>query len=235
MTVGLPDTATAPFDHGEPSRALRWVALIAGVGAILTSVSPWVDTIADRSFSMHMVQHMVLTNVGAVLLAIAWPLVLGRWESTGIVEWLNWLAHLPPALLILISSGAFWFWHIPFFYDVALDNEAIHALEHLIFIGAFVLYWRPLMNDPMAGHRLRTNEGRVFYLTIGMVANGVLAAYITFADHLIYTHYAHSSAGGRTPLQDQQLGGGIMLLFGAITTVIVGILAIREEPAMVRE
>jgi putative membrane protein len=234
MTARSLVPADVPDERGR-ARTIQWIALIAGVGIILAAVSPPVDEIVDAAFSAHMLQHMVLTNVGAVLLAVAWPLVLGRWRESRIVVVLNKLASPAPAILIVVSSGVLWFWHIPALYDAALAHELAHAAEHLLFIGAFVLFWRPLMPDSMAGQHLRSNEGRVLYLTAGMLAMGVLAAFITFEDSLLYSHYENSSPGGRTPLQDQELGGAVMLIFGAVSTIVIGILTLREEPAQRQE
>lgn len=213
------------------ARPIQWIALVGGVVVILAAVSPPFDSVADRSFSAHMLQHMLLTNLAAVLLAVAWPLVLGRWQSSSMVGWLNRLASPAPALLLIVSSGVLWFWHIPAVYDDALEHPAVHALQHLLFLGAFILYWRPLMGDSMAGTHLQTNEGRVLYLSAGMLAMGVLAVRIMFANDLIYAHYADTTTRGRTPMQDQALGGAIMLILGAVSTVVITILTLREESA----
>lgn len=195
---------------------------------ILGAVLPPFDEAADRSFPAHMLQHMVLIDVAAPLLAIAWPVLFGRWRSSRLVAGVNALTRPVPALAL--STAALWLWHIPLFYDTALRHDAIHALEHLSFIVAFMLFWRPLVNDSFAGERLRTNESRVFYLTIGMFATGLLAAWLTFADHLIYPHYLASSTDGRSPLADQHLGGGIMWLVGTIAVAVAALLTMRDEP-----
>jgi putative membrane protein len=206
-------------------RRREWTALIGGVVVILGAVLPPFDEAADRSFSAHMLQHVLLINVGAPLLAIAWPLLLGRWRD---VTWLNGLARPVPALVL--STAALWSWHIPAVYDFALKHEVVHALEHLMFIGAFMLFWRPLMNDAIAGSQLRTNESRVLYLTIGMFATGLLAALITFSGHLLYPFYAASASGGRSPLADEHLGGGVMWVAGAVTFGLAVLLTLQDEP-----
>lgn len=231
MTQRSLDSLPQTSADSDRARLFQWIALIGGVAVTLAAVSPPVDTIVDRSFSAHMLQHMALTNVGAVLLAVAWPLVLGRWRTSRLVGGLNALSSPAPAFLIVVSSGVLWFWHVPAIYDAALSHTLAHALEHVLFLGAFVLYWRPLMRDSMNTTHLQSNEGRVLYLTIGMLAMGILAAFITFANHLIYTHYEHSITGGRTPLQDQELGGAIMLIFGAVSTILVAIATLRDEPS----
>ena len=47
--------------------------------------------------------------------------------------------------------AAMWFWHVPVFYEAALDHSFIHVLEHLTFAaaGAPVLV-APALPDPLA-------------------------------------------------------------------------------------
>lgn len=212
-------------------RATPWLALAGAIIVVLAVGSPPIDAAVDRSFSLHMAQHMVLMNVVAPLLAIAWPLYFGASRTSRFEIGMNGLARPAPALLI--STAALWFWHIPALYDIALDNVAVHLVEHVVFLGAFVLFWRPLIPDGFSGGQLRSNEARVLYLTIGMLAAGLLAAVITFADHPLYPHYVAAAGAGRSPLADQRLGGAIMWLVGAV--VIVGALLVTmredEEPA----
>lgn len=203
------------------------MSLIGGLVVILVMNSPPMGGVIDRAFSAHMLQHMVLMNIAAPLLAIAWPLVLRGWETTRIVGGLNWLARPAPA--VVLSTAALWFWHLPAVYNAQLSNEVIHALEHMLFIGAFVFFWRPLIDDTMSVGRLRSNGTRVLYLTIGMFASGLLAAVLTFANHPFYPHYIASSPTGRSPLADQQLGGAIMWLGGTIAAVVALLITMRDE------
>ncbi len=212
-------------------RTLRreWTALIAGIIIALVAVSPPVDELVDQAFSAHMVQHMVMIVVVAPLLAIAWPLILSPWRTTRFVALLNLLARPAPALVLSLSTGALWFWHIPTLYGGALENALVHTLQHLIFIGGFVLFWRPLINDRLGGGHLQSNELRVLYLSIGMVAHGLLGAYITFSGELLYPHYADTTPGGRTPLADQHLGGAIMWIVASLAMVAAALATLREE------
>ncbi len=222
------EAAAAAASPDQPVRR-EWVALISGVIIALAAVSPPVDELVDQSFSAHMLQHMVMIVVVAPLLAIAWPLALGRWRTTRPVILLNRLARPAPALALSLSTSALWFWHIPALYGAALENPIMHALQHLIFIGVFVLFWRPLIDDRMGGGHLQSNEQRILYLSIGMAAHGLLGAAITFSDQLLYLHYAETSPGGRAPLADQHLGGAIMWLGASLAMVAAAVLTLQEE------
>lgn len=209
----------------------EWIALIAAVVALVIVLSPPADEVVDRSFSAHMLQHMVLTMFVAPLLAYAGPLVFRRWASSGLVSALHGLTR--PLVALIISTIGIWMWHIPRLYDLALDQPVVHSLEHLVFITSFIIFWRPLMTNAPDGGRLRSNEARVLYLTAGMFTTGLLAAYITLARHLIYLHYEVPVAGERSPLADQQLGGAYMLVVGTIAIVAALLLTLRDEPDQV--
>ncbi len=60
------------------------------------------------------------------------------------------------------------------------------------------------------------------------VTTGLLAAYITLANHIIYTHYEALKPGERSPLADQQLGGAYMLVVGTIAIVAALLLTLRD-------
>ncbi|MCZ2128477.1 MAG: cytochrome c oxidase assembly protein [Anaerolineales bacterium] len=206
----------------------EWAAWIAGIFTFAAAVLPPMDEFVDASFSAHMLQHMILTMVSAPLLAYALPLLYRNQTSSWFTNLLDQLTR--PAVALIISAVGIWIWHIPFLYDVALEDEFLHFLEHVVFLLAFVLFWRPLMSNKAVGGYLKSNEGRVLYLTIGMFTTGLLAAYITLAKHLIYTHYAPLEAGVRSPLADQQLGGAYMLVVGTVAMVAAILLTLRDDP-----
>ena len=47
-----------------------------------------------------------------------------------------------------------WLWHVPALYDAALGNDAVHALEHLTFGAAGLLYWWHLLSPIRSRMRL---------------------------------------------------------------------------------
>jgi cytochrome c oxidase assembly factor CtaG len=69
----------------------------------------------------------------------------------------------------------------------------------------------------------------LYAVLIGMLAMGLLAALIAFANRLIYPSYAFSSSGGRSPLADQHLGGGMMWLIGTAAIALAAVLTMRDE------
>jgi putative membrane protein len=103
--------------------------------------------LADCSFAIHMVQHELLMVVAAPLLvasrafeAWAWALRGGdiRTLAAAAVAW-RWLAA--PRRAWWPHAAPLWIWHVPAFFVAALDNVALHALQHLSFFGSALLFW----------------------------------------------------------------------------------------------
>jgi putative membrane protein len=110
-----------------------------------------------------------------------------------------------------------------------MTSVPVHALEHLSFLGAYLLYWRPLMRPGGPLPVLRTGASRALYLLAGGTQAAVLGALLAFAGTPYYRHYMDTaSAWGFTPLADQQLGGAVMLLSGAVAYVAAAAVTISE-------
>jgi putative membrane protein len=124
-------------------------------------------------------------------------------------------------------------WHLPALYEAALGNEALHLLEHAVFvIGAYLFWWNVI--DP---HPLRPNLQylvRVPYIFLTVVPAFALGAFLTFADGPWYaTYIVTAPLHGLTPIEDQQLGGVIMWVPGSFiigaALVLDLYVAIRNE------
>ena len=50
----------------------------------------------------------------------------------------------------LIDAAVLWAWHAPALMDAVLDNEWVHALQHLsFFLAALLFWWAILATDAM--------------------------------------------------------------------------------------
>jgi cytochrome c oxidase assembly factor CtaG len=203
--------------------ALRWRALSFAAGLFvlfLALISP-LDTLATVLFSAHMIQHMLLIVVAPPLLVLgvspapfllAWPQPtqrkLGQWWRR--TRWLKTVrqALTQPPIVWALSALVLWAWHVPRLYQGALENEALHMLEHLSFLITSLLFWWTLMHP---GTHLRRGDPGILALFTMALQSGVLGALITFAPTPWYAIYASSTQPwGLPPLEDQQLAGAIM-------------------------
>lgn len=208
---------------------LAWLAGLAVVAVALLSPLAALD---DELFWVHMVQHeLFIFAAPALFLAGAGPFLKAnsdRRTRSGLVSRL--VRPLTTPLIALgCSTATLWLWHVPRVYELALVSEPAHRLEHLSFLGAYIMYWRPLMAPGGPFPVLRTGTSRTLYILAGGAQCAVLSALIGFANTPYYHHYTTTAtAWGFTALTDQQLGGAIMLLGGAVVSVAAAALAIRD-------
>jgi putative membrane protein len=113
-------------------------------------------------------------------------------------------------------------WHAPALFAWTLRSDAVHALQHISFLGTALLFWWTLIWR----HGGRLGYGQAFlYIFTTAVHTSVLGALLTFAPTVWYTPYASTAPEwGLTALQDQQLGGLIMWVPAGVLLVIVALI-----------
>jgi cytochrome c oxidase assembly factor CtaG len=220
--------------HRETWRA---VAFWLGLASILLALQSPIEMLARQLFWVHMVQHLLLTVVAAPLLALAapwtrlWralPLGFRRWVARPLflhpgLAWLRWAYHqvARPGVIWTLAAANLWMWHLPQLYDLTLTNHAVHHLEHGLFLGLGLAFWAQVFDQ----HPFRAPLGtlaRASYVFFAMVQSWGLAAVLSFATGPFYAYaLLPSRPGGLSALTDQQLGGGMMWVPGAITYSVV--------------
>ena len=183
----------------------------AGMMVVFFALTSPLHILSERFlFSMHMVQHVLLTLIAPPLLVLgtpAWlirPMLRPNWAF----RTARLLTH--PITAIALFNIIFSIWHIPALYDSSLTSEAFHALEHIMMVATAMLMWWPLTSNMPELPRLNypLQLGYLFALSVAQI---IVFAIITFAEEPIYDFYVHAPRiWGLTPLLDQQLGGIIM-------------------------
>ena len=204
------------------------VAWLAGLGVLTVPLLSPLAALDDELFWVHMTQHELFIFVAPpLLLAGLGPFL--RWPAGArpLPRLVTRLAH--PLVALLGSTVILWAWHLPAAYDLALAHQPVHDLEHLMFLGAFVVFWRPLMSPGGLLPVLRTAASRTGYLVAGGAQSALLGALLAFAAAPYYRPYeSTASAWGFTPLADQQLGGAVMLFSGSVVCVVAAWLTIKD-------
>jgi cytochrome c oxidase assembly factor CtaG len=117
--------------------------------------------------------------------------------------------------------------HFSPLFNAALENEALHSGEHLLYLLAGVLFWWPVIGaDPI---RWRLSPiGRMVYLAAQMPFNTAVGLAIYFAPTILYPHYAFlRRTWGPDPLTDQQVAGIVMWGIGDV--ILLGALVLAVE------
>jgi putative copper resistance protein D len=236
-------------DHPVPR--LRTAAWFGGLAAIAVALLSGIARYDTTLFSVHMGQHLLLMMVAAPLLAFAAPITqLLRAASPGVRQgWLIPVLHSGPVEALghpvvagLTFAVVVWGSHFTGLFNLALEDQGVHDVEHVAYLLAAMLFWWPVIGADPARHRMPFAV-RSLYLLIQVPVNSFLGMAFVFAPAPLYAHYANlGSPYGINALADQQLAGGIMWLVGDVVFIggILGIIAAwmrheqRDEPAAER-
>ena len=209
----------------------------AGLVVLLLALESPIDVGGDRYlFSLHMLQHLLLSMAVPPLLLLGLP---ARW-----LAWNRFRVH--PIVASLVFNGVLVTWHLPFLYQATLTNEGIHVLEHLSFLATGVLFWWPIIAPAKAPFGL-SPIGKIAYLGFAGIPPTILGIAFILSPSVLYPFYAAAPRiSGLGPLEDQQLAGLVMfglgnLIYFAATAVLffaldrkeatAGDLAEAQEPA----
>jgi cytochrome c oxidase assembly factor CtaG len=208
---------------GNPVPRARTWAWVAGVLAVLLALDSGIERYDGTLFWVHMIQHMLLTLVAPVLLLYAGPitLLLRASSATTRRRWIFPLLHSRvvrflsfPVVSWLLFAAVMWASHFSPLFDAALEDEWIHRLEHGLFLGAALLFWWPVVGPDPSPWRMKP-AAKVLYVGLQMPQNTFLALAIYMSTIPLYQHYVTTvRAWGPTPLEDQQMAGGVMWLGG---------------------
>ena len=221
----------------NPVPRLRSVAFLGGLAAIAIALQSGIERYDTALFSVHMVQHILLTLVAAPLIALGAPVTLAlRVASPGVRRrWLLPILHSRPLRVLahpvvawLIFAAVMWAAHFSPLFDLALENQLVQYVEHALFLGAALLFWWPAVGLDPAPWRL-SHPARLLYVFLQMPQNTFLAVIILNASAVLYPHYATlERPWGPSALLDQKIAGGIMWLAGdllfiaALAAILVG-------------
>jgi putative membrane protein len=205
------------YNWGKPAPIMQPVMFTTGVVIIITSLNGPLHELADNFlFSAHMIQHLLLTLVMPPLLLAGSPdwLLKALIRKTTGMPVARALTH--PLIAFGIYNIVFAGWHMPLFYEWALENHNVHILEHLMFMVSAVMVWWPVMNPVPELVRMQTPV-RLLYLFALSIPMSIVSALITLSENVQYTWYeAAPRVMGLSALEDQQLGGLIMWVPGAL-------------------
>jgi len=180
----------------------RWRTAILVLGGALSlgaAVSP-----LDSRFSTHMLQHLMLGDLGPLLVVAGLTGTLLR-PRRPIRAATHPLVALPLWAVVLVC------WHLTPLYDAALRHESLHAFQHVTFFLAGTLLWAAIL-EPLPGPAWFTAAWKLPYVVAMWLASLTLSQLFLWSGHSYYGSYT---------LADQRTGGGVMLIEGSF--VMVGV------------
>ncbi len=212
---------------------------VAGVViTVLAIVSP-IDRIGESYLqSVHMLQHVLIADLGIALtiVAVRGPLTVFFLPRDLLVPLarMRWLRRMLRFVLRPGVSYGVWVialvaWHVPRFYEAALHGWFWHDLMHLSFILGGILIWTQII-DPSHHGRLTLAE-RLGYTALVFWTGQVLAYVILFDPTPLFSTYADQPDRllGLSPLTDQKISGVVMMVEQVLTVGLAFVLLLRAN------
>jgi putative membrane protein len=195
---------------GAPVVSRRQVGWFVGGVLVLWAASDWPvhDIAEERLYSVHMVQHLLLSYVAAPLFLLATPvwlarLVVGRSRIT------RFLAR--PVAAGVLYNAVVVFTHWQNVVNGSVENSAAHYGLHVLLFASSLLMWLPVCG-PVPELRLSL-PAQMVYLFLMSIVPTVPAAWLTFAEGVVYSAYdIPERLWGISATTDQQLAGLLMKL-----------------------
>ncbi len=206
------------------------VVLAAAAGAaIVFALHGPPDRLAGELLAAHMLQHVMLGDIAAVLLVLALrgPVLEALVPSppAALRRLLDLVFRPVPALLAWV--GALAGWHVPWLYDLALRHETLHALEHLSFLLTGLLVWTQLI-DPAGRGRL-TGWSRFAYAVALLAVAQALGNVLVLSYRPLYDAYGSAEAPfGLSPIADQNAAAAVMMVEQMLTFGVFALLVARR-------
>jgi putative membrane protein len=202
---------------GHPVPGWRQACFYGGflvIGVALTSLGG----ASQELLLAHMVEHLLLGDIAALLivLGLTGPLIAPILKI-GFFDRLRALAH--PAIAFPLWAIDLYTWHLPVFYEDALRNSWVHALEHAMFLGFGINMWMCLFG-PLPMPQWFGNLGKLIYIIAVRLTGTVLGNIFLWSGTVFYPFYLHGdSVNHISPLADQNIAGAIMMVEESILTL----------------
>lgn len=224
--------------QGRRWPASRTVAFLSGCAVVAVALLSGVAAHEQRLFSVHVVQHLLLGMVAAVLFALSAPVTLAlqagsRTTQRRVLKVLHsravsLLTH--PVTALVLFGGSLFVLYFSDLYDISLRNQPVHDLVHLHFLLAGLVFFWPVVGLDVMRNRM-PHGARLLYVMVAVPFHAFLGIALLTAGTPLFA--AHT-------LSDQRTGAGIIWAVGDLLTLTIGAIVLsqwmaHDERAAARE
>ena len=199
-----------------------------GVALVAAGLIGPLDDLSEDLLTAHMAQHLLMADLAAPFLLagarspvlyflLPKPVLVRLARRRRLRAAFRWVRR--PLVALPIYVAILYTWHFAFAMDAALRHEWLHGIQHQTFVLAALLVWWPAIEPnrrPMPGELWKAGYilgARVLAMFVGM---GLL-----ISRSPAYEYYAERGrTHGLTPLSDQQLAGGLMLMVDVVVMIV---------------
>jgi len=187
---------------------------------VIGLVSP-VDPLGEDLLSAHMLQHLLIADLGAPLLLAGarYPVLVFLLPRPALVTLARWdrgrrafRVLRRPLVAVPVYVACLYGWHLSFAFEAAVRYAPVHALQHATFVAIGVLVWWSAL-EPQR-RRVPGELWKIPYLLGARMAGMLLGMGFVLIRVPIYTGVYGSGERelGLSALHDQQLAGGMMVV-----------------------
>jgi cytochrome c oxidase assembly factor CtaG len=220
----------------------RTVSYLSGLAVLWVALMSPIDVLSGQLFFMHMIQHLLLVMIAPPLLWLAQPMPVAMWGlpkslRLEVGRWLRTDSPLRRAVRSLTTPGLVWLyfvaavvgWHEPRLYNLTLESDLVHDLEHLSFFGTAMLFWWHVIGAAPRFHKKLSPGVRIGYALAAVPPNALTGISIAFATKPIYPYYTEvPRLWGISVLRDQMLAGVIMWIPGSMMYMVAALVLIAQ-------
>jgi putative membrane protein len=197
--------------------AIRQASFYGGLVLVVATLT-LTGSLSDELFAAHMAEHLLIADLGALLLVLGLtgPL-LAPVLRIRVFDRLRVLAH--PAVAFPLWALDLYLWHVPALHEAAVRSAGVHALQHLAFVAFGANMWMALLG-PLPKPAWFGNLARLVYVIAVRLTGAVLGNVFVFGGRTFYDVYAAGErAHGISPGADQNAAGAIMMIEGSLLTI----------------
>lgn len=188
-----------------------------GLGLVILAVV-WLgplQSLLRHSFAAHMGVHMAVVAVAAPLLAFG----LAGSRADPVRRAPRLFPPIPASVLELLVV---WAWHTPALHHAARHTVSGLLLEQGSFLVSALYVWLAAFGGDARAREERAGAGVVALLLTSMHMT-LLGALLALPPRPLYDHASHQHGAGMSSLEDQHLGGAIMLAAGGASYMAGGL------------
>ena len=187
------------------------------VGTALLWISadwPMHDIAEEYLYSVHMVQHLLISFVVPPLMLMAVPEWLARLivvDGSRSARVIRRLVHPLVAGVVFNALQGLMHWGVV--VELSVRSGPFHYSMHLLVFASALAMWTPVVG-PLRELQLSEPQKMVYLFAMSIVPT-VPAAWLTFAEGSVYPVYDHAQRlWGISVTADQQVAGAVMKVLG---------------------
>ncbi|WP_419992914.1 cytochrome c oxidase assembly protein [Streptomyces boninensis] len=228
--------------RGDRWPVTRTVAFTFGVLTVLVAMCTGLNDYGMVMFSVHMVQHMIISMISPILILLGAPVTLllralptrpkGKISPRSLLvsllhsRYLRVITH-PAFTIPLFIASLYGLYFTPLF-DTLMGSRAGHIAMMVHFLAVGLIFFWPIMGVDPGPHR-PGYVMRILELFAGMPFHAFFGIALMMGGEPMISTFMHPPASlGLDPLGDQQAAGGIAWAFSEIPSVLVLVALVHQ-------